>query len=152
MTKEEKDLLQNYIKEEIQKAKQSALQADEASKFIISGPSQSGDRYHAQNAADLANAYVLELEKLNKEIENAKEEINEYIKPVSHVEVRYDDGNNLDFYLVENAASLTRFLFISKGSPLGNSIVGKKVGDTFNYKLGEGDSQKTFSGKILKVV
>jgi len=151
MTKEEKDILLVYIKEEIRKAKENADKADEASKFIISGPSQSGDRYHAQNAADLAGAYVQELEKLNKEISNTSETVNESVKPVSHVEIRYDDGNSLDFYLVENAASLTRFLFISKTSPIGVSIIGKKVGESFSYKLGEAENIRTFSGKILKV-
>lgn len=151
MTKEEKNTLLTYIKSEVQKAKENAAKADEASKFIVSGPSQSGDKYHAQNAADLANSYVKELEKLNSEINGVNEEIAQFVKPISHVEVKYDDGNNLDFYFVEHAASLTKILFISRQSPLGVSIFGKKAGETFSYELGEGGEKRAFSGKILSV-
>lgn len=151
MTTEKKDLLLRYIESEIQKAKENALKADEASKLIISRPSQSGDQYHAQKAADLAQLYVSNLERLKKEISDARNETVDVIKPVCYVEIRYDDGSNLDFYLVKNAVSLTKFLLISVNSPFGSVVLGKKSGESFSYELRGGEGTKVFSGKIIKV-
>lgn len=151
MTTEKKDLLLHYIESEIQKAKENALKADEASKLIVSGSRRSGDKDHLQNVADLAQLYVSNLEKLKKEIVDAKNETADVARPVCYIEIKYDDGSNLDFYLVDNAVSLTQFLFVSVKLPLGKAILGKKVGDNFNYVLEDNVSKRTFSAKVLKI-
>ncbi|OGM37924.1 hypothetical protein A3F01_02875 [Candidatus Woesebacteria bacterium RIFCSPHIGHO2_12_FULL_38_11] len=136
---------------EIQKAKENAKKTDEASKFIVTGPSQSGDKYHAQNAASLAQSYVNRLEELKLEISSAKDGVSQVAEPESFIEIEYEDKSTLEFYLVDNAVSLTRFLFISKDSPLGLALIGKKVGDSFSYELEENSSKRKFSGKILLI-
>ena len=151
MTKERKNETLVFLELEIQRAKENAEKTDEASKFIMTGPSQSGDKYHAQNAAALAKSYVKRLEKLKKEIQEAKEEPETIVKPTCYIEVEYDDGSKLNFYLVENAVSLAGFLFISSLSPLGSSILEKKVGETFTYEFQKDGAKRKFSGKIVRI-
>ena len=64
-----KNELSIFLSQEIEKAKNNALLTDEASKFIVTGHSQAGDKYHAEAAAKLAESYAASLKKLKKEID-----------------------------------------------------------------------------------
>lgn len=159
MTPNRKKSLLVFLEGEIKKARENAYKADEASKFIMTGPSQSGDKqslplrdkYHVEKAADLTHEYLQRLELLKKEIKAADETPKDTVEPVSLVEIEYDDKSRLQFILVKNAVSLAKHLFISTDSPLGRAILSKKVGDEFSYTLKQNDSQKRYSGRIVRV-
>lgn len=151
VTGEKKKELIEFIDTEIARLRQSAAQADEASKFIVTGPSQSGDKYHSENSAALAQEYLFRVIKLKKEIESADENPNIVALPVSSVEIEYEDANRLSFYLVKNAVSLTRFLFISLESPLGHAVFGKKVGERISYTPDSTKGTRFYSAKVIKI-
>ncbi len=134
---------------EILNIRESAQKTDEASRVPLIGWSASGDKYHAEMAASLANEYLERLSSLKKEISGANDEPSEFAQPVSLLKVKYDDSETLEFVLVENAVSTSRFIFVSKNSPLGKAVLGKKEGDTFSYTLG--DEGKNHSGQILSL-
>src|SRR3990172_5810629 len=145
MIAEKKKMILDFLEGEIMRARLNAIKTDEASKFVVTGPSQSGDKYHAQNAASLAASYVARLENLKKEISEADIALAQIVKPGSHIEIEYADASRLDFYLVDNAVKVTRFLFVSERSPLGSAIMGKKVGDNFGYELENAGGRRSFS-------
>src|SRR3990172_2777571 len=127
MTSEWKKSLLEILDTEIESAKVSVAKTDEASKFIVTGWSQSGDKYHAQMAADLAASYLKRLKDIRNEIEKSEVKVMHKVEPVSFVEVEYEDRSKLSFTYVANGVSLTRSLFISTNSPLGKAILGKIV-------------------------
>lgn len=151
MTHERKGQLLEFLGLEIKRVKEVARKADEASKFILTGPSQSGDRYHSENAAELAKSYLKRLEKLVEEVKSAKEEILKLAQPVCFVEIEYEDKGRLSFVLVENALTTPGQVFISKNSPLGTAVLGKGEQESFSYELTDATDKKVFSGKVVKV-
>lgn len=151
MTKERKSQLLKLLESEIVKAKANAQKADEASKFKISGPSESGDKYHSEKAADLALGYLKNLEGLKKEIEAAREVAVNRAEPVCYVEVQFTDLTSMNFILVEKAVSMTGYLFLSTESPLGKAVFGKGVGSAFNYRPQSSDNSADVSGKIIAI-
>ncbi len=146
MTSGWKKNLLDFLAIEIDKARVSAQKTDEASNFIMTG-----DKYHAQKAAELTDQYLKRLEKLRDEIITSGDEIKTKAEPVSCVDIEYKDGARLKFILVNTAVSLTRYLFISIDSPLGKAVLNKKDGDVFSYSLNLGNKESNFSGKVLRI-
>lgn len=151
MTSEWKEHLLSLLEAEVESAKEYVSKTDEALKFTVTGWSQSGDKYHAQVAAQMTRDYLGRIEKLKSEVENAKIRSLDKVEPVSFVEIKYDDGSSLSFTFVTNGVSLTRTLFISKDSALGKAIFGRKVGESFYYELVGGENTRKFSGKIVRI-
>jgi transcription elongation GreA/GreB family factor len=151
MTSEWKTKLLVYLESEVHKARRNAAETDLASQFVVTGPSQSGDKYHSVKAAELTEKYLANLLNLKKEIENEPVKAVDAAKPICFVGIAYTDGGILTFTYVNKAVSLTQFLFVSKDSPLGRAILGKKAGDDFSYSLDEGMGNKLFKGTITKL-
>lgn len=157
MTKEKKKKVLDFLDLEIEKVKTSAAKTSDAAGFVMSGFSEAGDKqsltlrdkYHAEKTAELTKQYLERLKALRKEIENSSVGVVNKAAPISYIKIRYEDGSELEFFLVENAASVTRFVFISKDSPLGKAVLGKKTGESFSYKLEDGMGKRSFSGKIV---
>ena len=134
---------------EIVKIRENAEKTDEATKERLTGWSASGDKYHAQAAADLTKGYLKRLELLKKELEEAPTEIPKTIKPPCMVKVEYSDGGVAELILVKNAVSFSGTSFISIDSPLGKAVLDKSLGDTFSYNSAGGN---IYSAKIVAIV
>ena len=122
--------------------------ANEASGGLVASYSAAGDVEHARNSANLSIGKAEKIKKLMEEIENSiGDDVPETAKPVCFLSVEYGEGDKKDLYLVENPVIVAGFNLISSNSPLGKSLWGKAVGDSFLYTFGE----QSFSGKILEI-
>jgi transcription elongation GreA/GreB family factor len=129
-------------------AKESKLAADEASHGMAQSYSVAGDVEHARNTANLSLEKAKQIRRLKEEIETSiNTEAPTSVKQVSFVSLEFTDGSKKDFCLVGNPVFIAGFSLISPESPLGRSLVGKRVGNTFFYSSGS----QTFSGTILSV-
>lgn len=90
-------------------AKKSAL---EIAASAAASPSQAGDRFHSQGAADLAKERFETFKLLLNEIEEKGEKI-------------YFKYEGKDLFLVENPVLIKGFNLVSVKSPLGSKILGK---------------------------
>lgn len=151
MTTERKNKLLVFIDTEILRVTDSAQKVKVTLSHSLSGYSIAGDMFHAQNAKGMVDEYLERLKNLKKEITGALDQVAKKIVPVSFVQVKYADGNILDFYFVKDAVSLPGYLLISKDSPVGKGVFGKKSGDTFSYVIEQEGIKKTFRGKIISV-
>lgn len=114
--------------------------ANELSHAAIASPSTSGDREHATNAAYINQEKLVKLIALKDEVGEAmNEEIPKKIEPVC-----YFNG----YYLVSKPMYLRGFSLISPESLLGKSILGKKAGESYEYKS---ESGQKISGVITAI-
>lgn len=128
-----KQLLDSVVVEfeKAEKRKNNAIgSALEIAKSAALSPSQAGDRFHSQGAADLAKEMYETVENLRNEIEiGVNQEIPEFTSVPSYIKLE-----GLEVYLVNNPILLKGFNLISKESPLGSGLESKKVGDIVNEK------------------
>ncbi len=110
-----------------------------------------GDKYHSESAAELAQEFLLNLKRLRDEVENANDEKSATAAPVSYLELSYETGERVKFYLVEKNALLPGILLITSNSPIGKAVKDKKEGDRFSYETEPHGQTKTFTGKIDKI-
>jgi transcription elongation GreA/GreB family factor len=101
--------------------------------------------------ADLAKSYLEKLKALKNEIKSLSNEKNLKINLGSFALVRYEDGSLLEICIVKNPVSVPNFLFVSKDSPLGSLLLGKKEGESFSYNNTEDETDKNFSGVVIRV-
>ncbi len=129
-------------------ARKSHHAANEASAGLVASYSAAGDAEHARNTANLSIQKSRQIKKLSQELSKAlDQETPEKTLPVCFVSVQFEDGSQKDFYFVENPIFLSGFNLISPASPLGASIMGKRVGEEFSYKSGE----QNFKGKVVDI-
>lgn len=129
-------------------ASESNRSANEASGGLISSYSAAGDAEHSRNSANLSIQKAETIKKLKDELERSLNSGSpEEIKPVCFISVKYEDGNQKDLYLVGNPVFITGFNLISASSPLGESLLGKEIGDHFSYTSGE----QEFKGNVLEI-
>lgn len=121
--------------------------ASEIARAAAKSPSQSGDRTHAEDQALITRNALVKLKLLKKEIETSldKKDLSA-IRVPSFIKVRYKDGIEGEFYLVKSPANIIGIMFISAESPLGKVLIGKRLGDKFDFT--NDDKIKT-SGKVL---
>lgn len=84
--------------------------AQEVAASAALSPSQSGDRYHSQGAADMARQKYTEVLALKKEIELKKDDICFTL-------------NGEQVFLVDNPIFIKDFKLISTKSPIGQSLL-----------------------------
>jgi transcription elongation GreA/GreB family factor len=110
------------------------IAANEIAKSSYNSPSQSGDRFHSQGQAEIAQEKAERLEsvltRVKRELEN---KVPEKIFPICWVNLEYEDGIKDGFYYIDEPLSLPGYKFVSSNSPFGGSLAGKKVGDSFEY-------------------
>jgi transcription elongation GreA/GreB family factor len=142
--------------EEVKKIEKISGDAAEKSRHaanVVSGAlaasySAAGDAEHARNSANLSIQKAAVIKKLAGELEKSLEsEIPTTVKPVCFVSIKFRNGNQKDLYFVENPVFLSGFNLISVSSPLGESLVGKGIEDSFSYTSGD----QKFDGKILEI-
>lgn len=127
-------LLLDLIKIEFKKAEKRRDNATDSALEIARSaalsPSQAGDRFHSQGAADLAKEMFETVLNLKNEIElNVNQEIPEFVSVPCYIKLE-----GLEVYLVNNPILLRGINLISKESPLGSELINKQVGDTVNGK------------------
>ena len=127
----------------------SRLDGLEAGKTAAFSPSSSGDREHAQNQAILNENKVAIFKTLERDLEGElKKELPFVIRPVCYFEVRYLDmgkERRENYYVVNTHVNIGRELrLITPESPLGMEVVGKKVGEKFQY-----ETDRKISGEIV---
>lgn len=98
----------------------------------------------------MAKSYLEKLRVLKNEIESLSEKSNSEINLGSFALVRYEDGSMLEICIVNNPVSVPNFLFVSKDSPLGSVLLGKREGESFAYNT-DGERSKNFSGVVIRV-
>ncbi len=145
--------LQNVLDEELKKAEKSAFEtrrsANEVSGGMAASYSVAGDAEHANNSALLSQGKLTQLKKLQEEIENSlNKDISEEVESPCFISVKFQDGSQKDFYLVNNPVYLSGLNLISPDSPIGKAMLGKTKGLTFSYEL----NNQVFSGEILDIL
>lgn len=152
MNKLRKEYLLNLIEKEITKA-ELATRATQDSALVLkkASPSQAGDRYHAEAASSIAKEYLARLRNLQEEISKSPDKIYTRVKPISFVELFYENSEKVEFYFVKNGALLPEALLITLDSPLGASIEGKKLWDNFSYEVDKGNKRASYSGRIINI-
>lgn len=108
---------------------QTKKAAEEVAVAASLSPSQSGDRYHSQGAADLAKQTFENVRNLRTEIEANLDKNISFIDPPCFLNLGGDK-----VYLVSYPIIVKGFKIISSKSPLGLNLLGKKMGDKINGK------------------
>lgn len=88
---------------------QAKINASEVAASAAYSPSQSGDRFHSQGAADIAKKRVAALKKLKEEIESGTP--------------RFIEKGGKGFFLVKNIALVPGVDLISVSSPVGKELM-----------------------------
>jgi len=145
------ELLQS-LQEKVRKAGEYAVKtkesANEVAKSAAGSWSAAGDREHSRAQAVIVEENLNKLKRASKEIETfIGKPVPEKIEPVCFMTLIYDNGEEKEFYLVQHPIHLQRFNLISLKSPLGQSLMGKRVNEKFEYEL---EGQKT-SGRVAKI-
>lgn len=152
MVKSRKEELLRLINIEVGKAK---LMKDttgfNVKNFGSYTASQSDDRYHAEGAAEITNAYFENLAKLLEQVKASSERACEEVAPPCYVELIYSNGENVKLYLVKHNALLPGVLLITPKSPIGLAIKDKKRGEPFSYEVVKGGDKISYSGTIAKI-
>lgn len=115
---------------------------------MASGYSIAGDLEHARNTAILSENRIGELRKLKKEIVLIANRLVNTINPPCFVVVKFKSGVTKEFYFVDNPVYISGLNLISPDSPIGRALVNKRVADSFNYSLPDG---QVLSGKIILI-
>ena len=143
-----KDLLK-IINKKKKLVAQTTESANAISRAAAESPSMSGDREHASNSALLNLQSLKQFEKLVSEIiEEKKDGLPEKVKPPCFANLSFIDGGTKEFVVVNEANILVPdYNIISIKSPIGNTILGKKLNSSFEFKI----SENVFKGKIVDI-
>jgi transcription elongation GreA/GreB family factor len=133
-------------------ANESNRAANEASGGLAASYSAAGDVEHARNSANLSIQKVATIKKLAEELEKSLEsEIPGTVKPVCFISIKFENGSQKDLYFVENPVFLSGFNLISPESPLGKSLMGMSIGNSFSYSSSYSSDVQAFRGTILTI-
>lgn len=125
----------------------SKLDADSISRAAPASPSSSGDRYHAEQQAEINTERLNQYKALKSEIEESiTKPLPTKIEPVCYFKFGYVndiDTSKYDHYLANTAG----FRTISVESPVGKAVLGHKVGDSITYTVNE----KSMTIKIIEI-
>jgi transcription elongation GreA/GreB family factor len=139
--------LHDAVNAEISKAEvhyeESRQASEKMSETTRTSWSSAGDREYAMDQEEVTKLNLDMLKNLSKELEDAVDhDTPKKVKAPCFVRVHID-GEDIEFYLVENVASVKGFEIVSVKSPVGVKIVGKKKFDT--YKIADN------KGKIIGI-
>lgn len=119
----EKDLAKSSRIYEL--SKKSAL---EIARSASLSPSQAGDRYHSAGAMEIAKDKYEKTKAVYEEIqESLKNSSPEFVEAPCFVKM-----DKIEFYLLNNVVSIPEFKIVSAKSPLGEAVLGQKVGSVIN--------------------
>lgn len=139
MARKKLEELLALLEGEVAKAKKAAentrKSADEIAKSAAHSPSQSGDRTHSQGQADITEAYFKRIIAFEKRIKIALAETPNTIQTPCFVGVKFTDGKESSFYLVEDPIVISGITLVSAVSPLGSALIGKKPGSKFAFRV-----------------
>lgn len=142
-------ILIEKVESELKKANDYAAKTKEAAleiaKSAAASPSQSGDREHSKNQAEIAAEYLKNLEVSRELLLSIEQNTPQKVQANVFVKLEYDDGQVQEYYLVKNPIKLSDLKIISKESPLGKSLLGLKIGDKFKV------TDPPLSGKVLEI-
>lgn len=117
--------------------KQSAIEAAKTAQVSYSA---AGDRYHAAGSAYIAEERSKRLENLYLELKQFVDQSSkEEISVSSYIKVNFG-GEIKELYLVKNPTFLDQYQLISKSSPIGSLLLGKKPGDVVVFNA---DNKRT---------
>lgn len=106
-------------------SKKSAL---EIAKSASLSPSQAGDRYHSAGAMEIAKDKYEMTKALHDEIQKSlKNSSPEFVETPCFVKM-----DKIEFYLLDNVASVSGFRIVSSKSPMGEAVLGERVGSVIN--------------------
>ncbi len=118
-------------------AEQTKESANEVAKTAAGSWSAAGDREHSRGQAEITQENLNKVEAIKKEVERSVDkELPLKVEPASFVKIKFDDGTTDEFYFVENPIFLSGVKFASPSSPLGETILGKGVGERFKFGKG----------------
>ena len=141
MRKRLKSLLSVVTKEEKvakKRREEARYAANQTAKTAINSWSAAGERVISEGQAMVLEEYYFKLLDFKKKLEEAaKESIPESIEEYCYIKILLD-GKEDEFYLVDNPLNISHVKLVSKGSALGKSLLGKRMGDEFSFSLGEG--------------
>ncbi|GEM_PF-6748660 len=142
MAREKIERLKELIEKELAMAKKFAATSDQdfkiSSQAAFASPSASGDRYFAETQADLNKQRLMALEGLLSEVRVCLDSVNpEVITVPCHVVLADEAGVKYEYFLAKNQVLLAGIQIITPTSPLGASLVGKRIGETVEYPSGE---------------
>ncbi len=141
--------LQVKLETEISKAAvisdATKTEADSLNKATQASPSASGDRYHAENQAELNQILLQSLVTFKQELdEEILSNTPMFVRPITFIKAVIN-GQEKEFYLVNNPVKVEAN-FVSINSPVGMALHGRKVGEEFEF----GEEPK-ISGKIIDI-
>jgi transcription elongation GreA/GreB family factor len=128
--------LLDVVNAEISKAEvhyeENKVAAEKMSETARASWSSAGDREYAMDQEEVTKLNLDMLKALSRELgEAVNDKSPGGVKPPCFVRVHID-GEDVEFYLVENVASVKGFKIVSIKSPVGEKIIGKKKYDTYN--------------------
>lgn len=139
MARKKLEMLVSTLQKEVAKAKKAAestkKSAEEIAKSAAHSPSQSGDRTHSQGQADITEAYFKRVIAFQERIKAALTETPDTVQAPCFVTIKFADGKESSFYLVEDPIVISGFTLVSAVSPLGSVLVNKKPGSKFVFKI-----------------
>lgn len=142
MDQKRKLFLLDKINTEIDKKIRAVEAAHEISKdyqlAALGSGSIGGDRLHAENHEQLQRSQLSLLKNVKDQVEQDR---------VKFITVEYENGRKSDFYFMNSNVLLPDILIVTPDSPLGNTIQGKKVDDSFSFLARE----KKITGKITAI-
>lgn len=111
--------------------KENKLASDQMQRTTATSWSSAGDREYAIGQEVFTKLNLEMLVNLRKELKGGiRKDHLDTIEPPCFVRI-YIDGEDVDFYLVENAASIEGFRIASTNSPVGNKLLKKKKYDEY---------------------
>ncbi len=129
-------VLKNSLVDAEAAAKSSRKAAQEVTGGVLTSYSAAGDIEHATNAANLNEEKVSKMKLFLAELEEALTfPVPQAVQPVCCFSVKFEDGGSQDFILVNNPVYVEGFKIISKDSPIGKVVLGKRVGESFEYEV-----------------
>lgn len=142
-------ILLDAIEKELKKAKTFAANtktaAQEIARTAAHSPSQSGDREHSKNQAEIAEDYLKNLIVTKNLIASVIKNVPEKVEGNVFIKLEFATGISEEYYLVENPVKLEGLKLISINSPLGQALAGLRTGDLFSVK------EPPLKGKIIEL-
>ncbi|MBN1169110.1 hypothetical protein JXA63_04435 [Candidatus Woesebacteria bacterium] len=137
MKRQKLQMLLDAVESELSKAalhyKENKIASEKMNETTRTSWSAAGDREYAKDQEEVTKMNLDMLKNLSKELKKAVN--NKYpdkIEPPCFVRVHID-GEDIEFYLVENVASVEGFKIVSISSPVGKELLKKKKYDIYKY-------------------
>ena len=148
MTRKLNELLLALEKEEKvvrKRVEENRIAFNEVSKSALTSWSAAGERDYAEGQAKINQDYHSKVLKLIEEVKEAHTKDKEKVSSPGFVLVQTGDTAS-EFFVVDEPINLDGMKLVSKDSPLGNSVLGKTEGESFEYLVGG----KKVKGEVLQ--